>query len=933
MKGICRVVVIACLGAILAVPVSAQYPFGKNKVIYAPKSWRVIGTPRFEFYYYPDELPIAEFVASLSDSLYAEYSAFFGVEFKSKIPIVLYGTHHDFKETNIIPFLIGESTGGFTEYMKGRIALPFLGSYSKLEMVFRHEVAHAFMMEKLRQVMSSRHHFSFEQPPLWFSEGLAEYLANPAPDAEAKMFLRDAVANGLIYPLSEIWRIEGTFLMYKEGESLLRYITTRFGPGSVRLILENWWKSDHFDMILRKSIGIGIGPLGEGWRDYLNRRYWPAILALRPASELGPGLSPEGPAFEIHPIMIGDDPAHPRYLCVGYSGGTISVLELTRDERGRFHRDIFIRGGLKNDFESIPLLRSRISIKGDTLAFVSKAGARDAIYLYDVARRRVIEKIVSPTARILSSPCVSPDGRTLAFSAIDGAGKSDLFVYEVGRGAFRRLTDDYADDVDPDWRSDGSTLVFSSDRCGDIREGTYCLYTVDVQTGEMTPLTGAGWHDGSPRWLNDGSGVIFTSDREDDYDVYLLRDGRISRQTNVLGGALSPWPCPGDTSLLFAAYNAGTFRVYRAALNEEAPTVAAARPSGESHPWSPPRSEADVRFENVKYRPKFGLDFIGAAITVDPDFGGMGNGAQLFLTDVLGNHQIDILFGTASDDLDEFVKKINVAVTYVNLTHRLNWAVGAFHLASFVGPSFDLLTFERRYGVLAGTSYPLSTFTRVDFTTVVKGMERDAEVSFYEIPGGKTWLWSNYLSWTFDNIIWYVGGPSTGHRLNVALGSTIDIQGNEFGSTTLQADLRNYVALTERIVFAQRFVTRNAWGGDLQLFYLGGSWDLRGYDFREFAGKRTLLLNNELRFPLVDRLLLKLPFGMIEFPLFRGSLFFDVGRASGFIFDTDWLGSLGAGVEMNLGYIPVARLNFSRITDFHTIDPGVKVDFFLGFNF
>ncbi len=933
MKPISRVILIACLLAIAAPPASAQYPFGKNKVIYAPKSWRMIDTPRFDFYYYPDELPIAEFVASLSDSLYAEYSVFFGVQFKTRIPVVLYGTHHDFKETNIIPFLISESTGGFTEYMKGRIALPFLGSYSKLEQVFRHEVAHAFMMEKLRQVMSAHRHFSYNEPPLWFTEGLAEYLANPEPDSEAKMFLRDAVANGLVYPLSEIWRIEGSFLMYKEGESVLRYLTTRFGRDSVRLILENWWKADHFEIVLRKSIGVGLGPLSEGWRDYLNRRYWPAVLSLRPSSELGDMLSPEGPAFEIHPVIVGTAAGPPRYLCVGYDGGTINILDLRRDAGGRWRRDIFIRGGLRNDFESIPLLRSRLSVKGDTLAFVSKAGARDAIYLYDVERRRVLEKIVSPDARILSSPCVSPDGRTIAFSAIDGTGKSDLFLYEVGSGAFRRLTDDYFDDVDPDWRPDGNVLVFSSDRCGDIHTGITCLHTIDVRTGEIAALTNPGRHDGSPRWLHDGSGVLFTSDREDDYNVYLLRDGRLSRQTNVLGGALTPWPCPGDTTCLFAAYTAGTFRLYRTKLDREARPIAFAQPSGEIVAWSPPKIESNEHFANTVYRPKFGLDFIGAAFTVDPDFGGMGNGAQLFFTDVLGNHQFDVLLGSASDNLDEFLKKLNVAVTYVNLTHRLNWAVGAFHLATFVGPSLDLLTFERRYGVLAGTSYPFSSFTRLDFTTVLKRMERDAEFSFLDLENGKTWLWSNYLSWTFDNIVWYVGGPSTGRRLNVAAGSTIDLKGSHFGSTTLQVDLRNYVSLSERVVFAQRLVSRNAWGGDLQLFYLGGAWDLRGYEFRQFAGKRTLLLNNEVRFPLVDRLLLKLPFGLIEFPLFRGSLFADVGRVDGFIFDTGWLGSLGVGVEMNLGYLPVARLNFSRLTDFHTIEPGVKVDFFLGFNF
>ena len=82
--------------------VSAQYPFGKNKIQYTPKDWKIIETAHFEIFYYPEEIAVAEFIAEKSEDIYTEYSEFFGLEFDRKIPVVLYGTHHDFQETNII---------------------------------------------------------------------------------------------------------------------------------------------------------------------------------------------------------------------------------------------------------------------------------------------------------------------------------------------------------------------------------------------------------------------------------------------------------------------------------------------------------------------------------------------------------------------------------------------------------------------------------------------------------------------------------------------------------------------------------------------------------------------------------------------------------------------------------------------------------------
>ncbi|HSG28531.1 MAG TPA: BamA/TamA family outer membrane protein, partial [Candidatus Krumholzibacterium sp.] len=575
----------------------------------------------------------------------------------------------------------------------------------------------------------------------------------------------------------------------------------------------------------------------------------------------------------------------------------------------------------------------RLSARGDTLLLVSKAGERDAVYLFDVEKKKVAASVSLESTRIINSPSLSYDRERLVFSAIDYNGKTDLFLYTFATGEFRRLTDDYHDETHPDWHPDNRHVVFSSDR-RDLEPGDRrAIYDLDVDSGEIRQVTRGEGKDIDPRYLRDGSGLLFSSDRSGVFDIYLLRDGSASRQTNVLGGAFDPCPTHSGDRFVISSYSGGTFHVYRKDVDTDRPGVPEVVDDRSDTPWTPARLDTARSYVDKDYRIRFGIDLIAAAFSVDPDYGYLGNGAQMFLTDIMGDHQIVLLFGSASDDFSDFWENLNVGVTYINRTRRVNYAYGAFHLASYIGSVYDMLRFERRYGVMGGLSYPFSKFRRVDLQTIFKYMERDDDITWLGQSEGKATLISNYLSFTDDNIVWGVGGPLNGHRANLTMGKTFDLSGGDYESRTLILDVRNYINFGKRIVFAQRFVNRNAWGSDIQLFYLGGAWDLRGYNFRQFAGKSTLLINNEIRFPLVDGLVLRFPFGSIEFPMFRGSLFLDAGKVNRFIMDSDWVGSLGAGIEMNLGYLPVMRVNFVRRTDFKTIDDDTRVDVFLGFNY
>jgi hypothetical protein len=665
---------------------------------------------------------------------------------------------------------------------------------------------------------------------------------------------------------------------------------------------------------------------------YIKRKYYPTILHNSFVPELGLQVT-EPRTFHSRPVAVGVDGSYLKYYALGAKQGVIDIYEIELDREGDyFEENKIISGGRSSKFESLPAFRTKMESRGDTLMFISKSKARDVIYLWDTANKRIFDSFSFPEVTVISSPTLSPSGTEIVFSGIDITGKLDLFLYNIPDSRLERLTEDSYTEEDPDYHPTRNVILFSSNRCDMGNNHDTGIYSMDIDTRVITTMTCGDRLDNNPEWSPSGDSFLFTSDINGIYNIYLYRDGTVLRQTNALGGITVPSFLPDGSGFLASSYHKAGFHVYAFPLKDKDVIPEFARLQGDSlyqRVEEEPVEEFDYPVKD--YSMKLGLDVAGVGIAVDPDYGDIGNGAQLVLSDLLGNHQFFLFFGNTSQGFDDFWRRLNGGFTWVNLSHRLNYTLSAFHLTTYWGDFFSAFRSERRYGVAAGIRYPFSKFSRVEASVVLKNMERESDFTELDEPGST--LGSTFFTYVADNTLWTIGGPMIGDRYYFTVGNTLDLRGRGFDSQSLLIDLRKYIRISNRVVIAERLISRNSWGGDLQLFYLGGPWDLRGYRFREFAGKSVFLLNSEIRFPLVDRLSLTLPFGTIEMPMFRGSLFFDVGRVSRYIFDSDLLGSFGGGIEMNLGYAPIIRLNFTRTTDFANISSSTLTQFFIGYNY
>ncbi|MBI3539658.1 MAG: PD40 domain-containing protein, partial [Candidatus Eisenbacteria bacterium] len=548
-------------------PAAAQF-FGQNKVQYRRYHWQSITSDHFDVYYSTGLDSLARRVLDLAEKTNAYLSARMGHQLRRRVPIIVYGSHNDFSQTNVTPEMIDAGTGGFTEVLRNRVVIPFMGSYDDLRHVVVHELTHAFMFDMVygNSAASLIARGSFFQIPLWFAEGLAEYYSLGA-DTEEEMVLRDGAIAGYLPPLM----YAGGFGVYKEGQSALAYLVARHGEDRLRSIFQRIRSMRTFDRAFQRSLGVSVERFDEQWREEQRRTYWPTVATKqnpedfarrltdhrRDESNLNtsPAVSPQGDrvAFFSDRKQYTDV-----YLMSAIDGKVLRRV---------------IRGERSVRFETVPSFRSAIawSPDGRELAITPKSGGHDVLTIVS-ALDGSVRKRIDLHLDAMAYPAWSPVSDSIVVAGLKD-GRSDLYLVDVKSGAASRLTDDTWDEKEPAWSPDGRRITFTCDRAAPMvlqpvrRErgfGGYGLYDLDLATREVIPLLDTHGDDHSPAWSPDGRRVAFISDRNGAANIYLYdpADRSVTQLTDVLGGVISlSWSRTNDR-LVFSAFNRGGFDIF-----------------------------------------------------------------------------------------------------------------------------------------------------------------------------------------------------------------------------------------------------------------------------------------------------------------------------------------------------------------------------------
>ena len=690
----------------------AQY-FGRNKVPYERFKFEVLRTPHWDVHYYDEEATAARDAARMLERWNARLSSVMSHTLTKRKPVILYADHPDFQQTNVIGGTLTEGTGGVTESLLDRMVMPMTGYYAETDHVLGHEGVHVFQYDIANKLEKS---YNFERMPLWFVEGMAEYLSVGPEDAHTAMWLRDALQRNDLPTIDQLTN-SGKYFPYRYGEALWAFIGGTWGDDRVAALFKSALDVG-IDQAAIRTLGMRTDTLSKRWHEAIRTAYGPTLAGRTAPRATGKSLlapRPGRPEYFVGPA-ISPDGKLVAYFHSGIKGVELKLADAATGE----DRGTLASPGLSTRFDALSFLYSAGSWSpdGKRLAFVSYSDGDNEIDIVNVDSRDIERRIKPPGVGAISTVAWAPDGQRLAFSGMTG-GISDLYLFEFESGMTRRLTNDLHADLQPSWSPDGSMIAFITDREGMLPEGVEAgsdfsrlshaplrLAIVEANSGRVQVLPAiAGAKHVSPQYASDGRSILFVSDRGGYSDLYRIdiESGALFQVTRAATGisgisefspALSIARGTGTAvfsvfeqgGLLLASMSAAELTGERlAAPNVAIPATAAILPGGavgggrvvlgyvtDYAGGLPP---ADIITERP-YRAGLKLAYIGPpslGASVGGPFGTTVQGAaSAYFSDLLGNHFLGV-GAQASGTL----RDIGGQVLYLNSERRVTWGVSA----------------------------------------------------------------------------------------------------------------------------------------------------------------------------------------------------------------------------------------------------------------
>ncbi len=428
--------------------------FGKNRVQWNNTIWTYYRYNDFDTYFYLNGNELAIYTARYAIEQKPILERRLQSSLSQKIQFIIFNNLSDLKQSNI--GLSSEqqyNIGGITHIIGTKVFLYFDGNYQHFEQQIRAGISEILLNQLMygASIGSQIRNTTLFTLPDWYKNGLLSYVSadwNTLLDDQ----LRDGIQSERFKKLNRLKKEDAIVA----GHSVWKYIEETYGKSAMADIVHMTQLSRNVQKGFLYVTGKKFQTLVKDWFEHETQVYGSGLR-----------LVPEKPLkLKYHTYRTFERPTtspNGKYVCYTTNDEGLVKLWLLNAETGAKKR--MFRGGFSSDAitdYSYPLTTWHPS--SVILAFLVESKGKIFLYFYNLEDESLELRNMFDFQKI-TSMSYSPDGKSMAFSAVRG-GKPDIYLYSIAANAHTQLTNDYFTDLNPVFLT-GSQIVFSSNRDND----------------------------------------------------------------------------------------------------------------------------------------------------------------------------------------------------------------------------------------------------------------------------------------------------------------------------------------------------------------------------------------------------------------------------------------------------------------------------------
>ena len=267
-------------------------------------------------------------------------------------------------------------------------------------------------------------------------------------------------------------------------------------------------------------------------------------------------------------VIINPDTKVARTLTSPPKSGEISVPVWTADSRSLIYvraasveavvgstADI-VRHDVANDTTQVIGWSSHngtlVDVMGKGQMILDVRSPRDNLREIDLDRPANAPASTVPAERWLTrgnssdrQPVYSPDGKSILFSS-NRSGNLDLWQMNLGTGSVRKITDDAAEDWDPSYTPDGTKIVWSAGRSGNLE-----IWMANADGSEAHQVSHDGVDAENPTATADGQWILYNSFNQKHLGIWKVHPDGTGASSVVTGRDVVPDVSPDGKYVAF----------------------------------------------------------------------------------------------------------------------------------------------------------------------------------------------------------------------------------------------------------------------------------------------------------------------------------------------------------------------------------------------